>query len=167
MSRMGRRYALKAKEAKLIIRTVSERMKISLEASLGTKPNIEVVEADFGQIFLIKGKPLLFKIGDNVFPTLFFEELSAQIPKIVVDMGAVPYVCKGADIMAPGIVRIEGTFSKGDVVVVVDEKHGKPLAIGESLHDSENARATKKGAVVQNRHFVSDMIWNFAKTLAQ
>jgi PUA-domain protein len=167
MSRMGRRHTLKSKEAKLIMNKVSERMKINFEAILGTKPNIEVVEADFGQIFLIKGKPLLFKIGDNVFPTLFFEELSAQIPKIVVDMGAVPYVCKGADIMAPGIVRIEGTFSKGDVVVVVDEKYGKTLAIGEALYDSETAKATKKGAVVQNRHFVSDMIWNFAKILAQ
>ena len=167
MSHKSRRYSLKTKEAKLIIRTVSERMKTNLEAILGTKPNIEVVEADFGQIFLIKGKPLLFKVGENVFPTLFFNELSAQMPKIVVDMGAVPYVCKGADVMAPGIVRIEGAFNKGDVVIVVDEKHGKALAIGESLHDSETARATKKGAVVQNRHFVSDMIWNFAKTLSQ
>ena len=167
MSHKSRRYSLKSKEAKLIISRVSEKMKIDLEAIVGTKPNIEVVEADFGQIFLIKGKPLLFKVGENVFPTLFFNELSSKIPKIVVDMGAVPYVCKGADVMAPGIVRIEGTFSKGDVVMVTDEKYGKTLAIGESLHDSETARATKKGAVVQNRHFVSDMIWNFAKTLAQ
>ena len=167
MSHKSRRYSLKSKEAKLIISKVSEKTKIDLEAIVGTKPNIEVVEADFGQIFLIKGKPLLFKVGENVFPTLLFNELSAQIPKIVVDMGAVPYVCKGADVMAPGIVRIDGTFSKGDVVMVVDEKYGKMLAIGESLHDSETAKVTKKGAVVQNRHFVSDMIWNFAKTLAQ
>jgi PUA domain protein len=81
-------------------------------------------------------------------------------------MGAVPYVCNGADVMAPGIVRVEGEFGKGDLVLVVDEKHGKPLALGLSLNDAENVKKTKQGAVVKNVHFVSDKIWNFAKTLA-
>ena len=67
--------------------------------------------------------------------------------------------------MAPGIVRVEGEFAEGDLVLVVDEKHGKPLALGESLCDSESVRKTKQGAVVKNVHFVSDKIWNFAKTL--
>jgi PUA domain protein len=80
-------------------------------------------------------------------------------------MGAIPYVCNGADVMAPGIVRVEGEFADGDLVLVVDEKHGKPLALGESLSDSESVRNTKEGAVVKNVHFVSDKIWNFAKTL--
>ena len=80
-------------------------------------------------------------------------------------MGAVPYVCNGADIMAPGIVRVEGEFGKGDLVLVVDEKHGKPLAVGESLDDSGSLRNTKQGAVVKSVHFVSDEIWNLSKTL--
>jgi PUA domain protein len=82
-------------------------------------------------------------------------------------MGAIPYVCKGADVMAPGIVRIEGEFSKGDLVLVVDEKHGKSLALGESLRDSQSARNLKQGPVVKNEHYVSDKIWNFAKTLTE
>jgi PUA domain protein len=69
--------------------------------------------------------------------------------------------------MAPGIVRIEGGFSKGDIVLVADEKHGKPLALGEALYDAENASHVKQGVVVKNLHFVSDKIWNFAKTLAE
>ena len=81
-------------------------------------------------------------------------------------MGAVPHVCNGADVMAPGIVRVEGEFDKGDLVLVMDEKHGKPLALGESLYDAETVRNTKQGVVVENVHFVSDKIWNFAKTLA-
>src|SRR3972149_1354066 len=167
MSHKSRRYSLKSKEAKLIISRVSGRMKMNLEAILGTKPNIEVVEADFGQVFLIHGKPLLFKVGENVFPTLFFSELTSKMPKIVVDMGAVPYVCKGADVMAPGIVRIEGEFSKGGIVMVVGVKDGKALGLGESLLDSETARNTKKGAVVKTLHFVSDKIWDCAKTLVE
>jgi PUA-domain protein len=166
MSQKRRRYSLKLKEGKLILHKVSERLKINVESILCSKANVETVEADFGQIILVNGKPLFFKVDDHVLPTLFFTELSAHIPRIVVDMGAVPYVCKGADVMAPGIRRIEGEFGNGDLVVVVDETHGKALALGESLYDSQTARITKKGAVVKTLHFVSDKVWNFAKTIA-
>ena len=163
---MNRRYALKSKEAKLILNEVSERLKVSVEALFGSKVNVEVVEVDFGQIYLAGGKPLFFKVRDKVLPTLLFQHFVLRLPKIVVDMGAIPYVCNGADIMAPGIVQVEGEFSKGDLVLVVDEKHGKPLAMGESLYDAETVRNTKQGAVVNTLHFVSDKIWDFAKTLA-
>ncbi len=158
---------MKSKEAKLILNEVSERLKVDVDALFGSKVNVEVVEADVGEIYLVGGKPLLFKFGARVLPTLLFQDFALQAPKIVVDMGAVPYVCKGADVMAPGIVRVEGEFGKGDLVLVVDEKHGKSLALGESLYDSETARGTKQGAVVKNFHFVSDKIWNFAKTLVE
>ena len=82
-------------------------------------------------------------------------------------MGAVPYVCKGATVMAPGIVRIEGEFGKGDLVLVVDMKFGKALALGESLMDAETARATKKGPVVKTLHYVGDKIWDYTKTLTE
>ena len=157
------RHSLKSKEAKTILREVSERLKIDLEESFDHKVNVEIVEADTGQIILVNRKPLLFRSDGQVFPTLFFKEFMERVPKIVVDMGAVPYVCKGADIMAPGVVRIEGEFGKGDFVVVVDINHQKPLALGESICDSDNARATKKGALAKNVHYVSDKIWDLAK----
>lgn len=166
MSQKYRRYTLKPKEAKLVFTQASERLGINLETIVPPKAAVEVVVADFGEIFLLGGKPLLFKIGENVLPTLFFTELADRLPKIVVDMGAIPYVCKGADVMAPGIRRIEGEFEKGDMVVVVDEKHGKLLAMGEALQDSENAKAAKQGAMVKNHHYVSDKVWNFTKTFA-
>lgn len=167
MAQRYRRYSLKSKETKAILQKVSERLKIDLEATMGRKVNVEVVEADEGQVILVAGRPLLFEVDDTVFPTLLFTELLERLPKFVVDMGAVPYVCKGADVMAPGVVKIEGDFSKGDIVVVVDQKHGKPLALGESLQDSETARATKKGAVVKNVHYVSDKIWDLSKTIGK
>ncbi|MEM3441983.1 MAG: RNA-binding protein [Candidatus Bathyarchaeia archaeon] len=167
MSQKYRRYSLKSKNVKSILSEVSERLKVNVEALFGSKANVEVVEADFGQIYLVNGKPLFFNVDGKTLPTLLFQEFTGQAPKVVVDMGAVPYVCKGADVMAPGIVRVEGNFSKGDVVLVVDEKYGKALAIGESLYDAEAARSAKQGAVVKNLHFVSDKIWNLAKTLAE
>jgi PUA-domain protein len=167
MQQKHRRYSLKLKEGKLLLNKASERLKINVETILGLKANVETVEADFGQIILVNGKPLFFKVDDNVLPTLFFKEISAYVPKVVVDMGAVPYVCNGADVMAPGIVRFEGVFSKGDIVLVVDEKHGKSLALGEILYDAESSGNVKQGMVVKNVHFVSDKIWNFAKALAE
>ena len=161
-----RRYSLKAKQAKLILNEISEKLKIDAEALFGLKANVEVVEADVGKIYLVNGKPLFFKTGELLLPTLLFQDFTSQAPKIVVDMGAVPYVCNGADIMAPGIVRVDGEFDKGALVLVVDVKHGKLLAVGESLYDVETVRNTKQGAVVKNVHFVSDKIWNFAKALA-
>ena len=117
-----------------------------METLYGGKATVEVVESDVGEVYLIGAKPLLFKVGDKILPTLHFTEFTTKAPKIVVDMGAVPYVCKGANVMAPGIVRIEGEFSKGDLVVVVDMKFGKALALGESLMDAETARAHQERA---------------------
>jgi PUA-domain protein len=160
-----RRYPLKAKEAKQIIEEASKKLRLDLEALFGAKANVEVVESDVGEIYLIDGKPVLYKTGEVVLPTLLFSEFNAKAPKIVVDMGAIPYVCKGATVMAPGIVRIEGEFGQRDLVIIVDMKHSKALAIGESLIDAETARATKKGPVVKTLHYVSDKIWDYIKTL--
>ena len=165
MTQKHRRYSLKSKQAKQILTEVSERLKVNVDTLFGSKANVEVVDADAGKIYLVNGKPLFFKTGERVLPTLLFQEFILRAPKIVVDMGAVPYVCNGADIMAPGIVRVEGEFGEGDLVLVVDEKHGKPLGVGESLYDSGSVRNTKQGAVVKSVHFVSDKIWNLTKTL--
>ncbi len=167
MSQKYRRYSLKAKEAKQILAQASEKLHINLEDIVGAKANVETVETDFGEVLLIEGKPMLFKIGAEVSPTLLATEILAQVPKVVVDMGAIPHVCNGADIMAPGIVRYEGEFSKDDFVLVIDVKYSKPLAIGKALHNTETAKSTKKGVTVKNVHYVGDVVWNFIKTLPE
>jgi PUA-domain protein len=162
-----RRYPLKAKEAKQIVEEASKKLRLDVESLFGAKANVEVVESDVGEIYLIEGKPVLYKVGIEILPTLLFSEFNSIAPKIVVDMGAIPYVCKGATVMAPGIVRIEGEFNKGDLVLVVDMKHGKALALGESLLDAEIAKQTKKGPVVKTLHYVSDKIWEYTKNLVE
>jgi len=163
MAKRFRRYFLKAKESKAFLNEVSEKLGISLEQIFKVKVNFELVETGFAEIFLINGRPLLAKAGKNFFPTLVFNEFFVLAPKVVVDMGAVPHICNGANVMAPGIVRFEGEFRIGDFVFVVDEKHGKPLAVGEILFDVNEAKKIKQGSVVKNIHFVGDEIWNFIK----
>jgi PUA domain protein len=157
-----RRYTLKSKEAKQIIEQINQTLKLDFDKDI----EVEVVESDVGEIYLIGSKPLLFKSNDRILPTLLFGDFIVKASKVIVDMGAVPYVCKGATVMAPGIVRIEGEFGDGDLVIVADMKHGKALALGESLMDSLTARQTKKGPVVKTLHYVSDKIWDYIKTIS-
>ena len=138
---------------------------MDLDALFDSKATVEIIESDVGEIYLLNGKPILFKVEKRVLPTLLFSEFSANAPKIVVDMGAIPYVCKGATVMAPGIVRVEGEFGVGDLLLVTDMKHGKALAVGEALMDAATARATKKGPVVKTLHYVSDKVWDYIKTV--
>jgi PUA domain protein len=158
-----RRHFLKEKETEAFLTKASERLGLDLESFLKRKVSLEVVETGFAEIFLLSGKPILAKKEENIYPTLLFDEYFAMAPKAVVDMGAVPYVCKGANVMAPGIRRYEGEFKKGGLVLVVDEKHGKSLGVGEAVYDFEDARKVKQGVVIKNVHFVGDRTWNFIK----
>jgi PUA-domain protein len=164
MPRKFRRHFLKTKEAEAFMKRASEKI-VALEQIVKAKADVELVQTEFAEIYLINGKPLLAKSGGNVFPTLVFSEFLASSPKVFIDMGAVPHVCNGANIMAPGITRFEGEFKKGDFVLVADERHGKSIAIGEIIYDADVAESVTQGVVVRNVHFVGDNVWSFIKKL--
>jgi len=159
------RYSIKSKETKQLFLEVSKKFNYDFESLFKLKPKVEIVETSKQTIFLIEGQPLFFKKSNLVMPTLFFNEFLSTLPKVIVDMGAVKYVCKGANIMVPGIVNIECEFKKNEFVLIVDEKYAKSLAVGLSLYSSDKISSMKKGIVIKNIHFVSDNIWNTAKTL--
>ena len=163
MPKKPRRHFLKEKEARRLILDFSQRLKTDFEQLLGSKPRIEVNETEAAEIFIFNGKPLLVRSGGELFPTLAFEEVFPFISRIVVDMGAVPYVCKGADVMAPGVVGIKGEFEENHLLLVVDERHGKPLAIGVALFNSQAMKNVKHGKIVKNVHHVGDKLWNYLR----
>jgi PUA domain protein len=74
-------------------------------------------------------------------------------------MGAIPYVCKGADVMAPGIKEVRGEFEAGELIVVRDVNHSKALAIGKALVRSDEMRGMGKGKAIKNLHYVGDKLW--------
>ena len=78
-----------------------------------------------------------------------------SLPKVVVDKGAIRFVVNGADIMRPGIVKVDD-FGNGDFVVIVDETMNKPLAVGKAMYSSEELRDKKEGKVVLSVHFYGD-----------
>ena len=161
----NRRYFLKAKESKVLLAKASERLKTNLELLFKDKVKVEAFETESAEILLINANPVLVKTGENIYPTLRFDEYLQTAPKVVVDMGAVPYVCNGANVMAPGIRRFEGQFDENDVIIVVDEKHSKPIAIGEILYDDEKVKSVSQGSVVRIVHYVGDKTWNLIKEI--
>lgn len=124
------------------------------------KDNVELCENDKGQQFLSLNNTPVFILNDDIVPTLnlILNDNEYSLPKVVVDMGAVPFVTKGADVMRPGVVRWDD-FKKGDYVLITDEKYGKPLAVGHALIDSSEFEVVKKGKVIKVIHYVGDNIW--------
>ena len=137
-------------------------MKIDLEKIGG---NVEYAESEIATIYLINNKPLFARKADVVFPTLGFDDIVTVLPQIVVNMGAVPHVCNGADVMAPGVVKIDGAFGRDYFVVVVDEQHRKPLAVGIALYDIETTKNLKHGKIIKNVHYVGDKLWHLLRKL--
>ena len=80
-------------------------------------------------------------------------------------MGAVKFMCKGANVMRPGIKK-HSEFQKNSVVCVIEETHHKFLAVGKSLMSSEDMKTIEKGEVVNNLHYISDKFWEIGKTLS-
>ncbi len=160
-----RRHFLKEKEARQLLLELSQKLKVDAEELFGSKPRMELAETQAAEILIINGKTLFARFEDIFLPTLISNEVFSFLPKIVVDMGAVPHVCKGADLMAPGIVKVDGDFKTGDLLLIVDERHGKPLAIGVALIDSGVMRGLKHGKVVRNIHYVGDRLWKMLKEI--
>ena len=165
MSKPSQRHFLKEKEGKQLLLNFSRKLKVDTKQLFGHKPHVELTETPVAEIIVINNKPLLARYSSGMlFPTLIFKGVFSLLPKIVVDMGAVPHICGGADVMAPGVVRIDGNFSENDLLLIVDERYGKSLAIGVALFSLEAMKGLKHGKIVKNIHYVGDALWNFIKT---
>ncbi len=78
---------------------------------------------------------------------------------VVVDMGAIRFITKGADVMGPGITEVDPGIQKDDQVWICDEKHRKPFAIGIALLTGEEMKTKKPGKAIKTLHYVGDHFW--------
>ena len=147
-------------ETTQLLKIVSEKWKIDVPKI----KNLKVYEID-DETQLITGKDIkILKIKDEYLP--FLSEISTleKFPFVQVDMGAVKFMCKGANLMRPGIKKFSD-FSKDDIVCIVEESQNKFLAIGKSEIDSSELDSMEKGEVLKNLHYISDKVWEISKTL--
>ncbi len=134
---------------------------------VGTVPKVKtfkVYEIDAERKILVSDEFTAVQVKDSIVPFLGRSETLSQFPSVTVDTGAVKFVCNGAKVLRPGIVDF-GQFKNGDIVVVKEQSHGKTLAVGIALEDSEAAKAMAKGYVVDNLHYISDKIWEAHKEI--
>jgi PUA domain protein len=127
------------------------------------KEGIEEIPVGDGRLLLMNDKPFAVSKDSALFPSLLNEAVLRSLPSIVVDMGAIPHICNGADIMRPGIREIRGEFDKGAVILVNDIRFGKPIAICVAETSSESMRTISKGKAAQNVHYVGDHFWEAMK----
>jgi len=156
---------MKKKDAKQLFEKISQILKVNIKNLFGFLPNIEQAKTQDFTVFFLNGKLLLAEADAQLFPTLVFQQIFSYLPKIVVDIGAVPYVCNGADVMAPGVVCVQGTFNQQDFILIIDEQHEKVLAVAKALIDSKAIITVKHGKVAKNVHHVGDKLWNLLKNI--
>ena len=160
----GVNMAIKVKKRNFLKKKKIKEIKSQLgeyEGLLEGKKNVEILEAEPDSFILVDGEPYIIMIDGKPFPTLK-AALANQIEgkTVTVDMGAIRFVSNGADIMSPGIVASSEGVEPGDIVLIIDETHGKPLAIGVSLISGEEMVANDSGKAVSTKHYVGDDIWN-------
>ena len=116
-------------------------------------------------ISLITGEDFTaIKFGKIYLPFLSETILLEKFPKVVVDSGAIKFVCNGANVMRPGIKNFT-KFDKDQIICVVEETHKKFLAVGRSLVSSDELSNLTKGEIVKNLHYISDRFWEAAKQI--
>lgn len=124
------------------------------------KELITEVEGEVAVFIHVRGEPAFFYVDKLLIPTLrYVLQKESFLKHIVVDMGAVKFVASGADVMRPGIVDIAEDIEVGELVVIVDEQHKKPLAICRALKDTQALRTQTSGKSAENIHWVGDKIW--------
>jgi PUA-domain protein len=142
-------------------------MKLDSDTLFGKTCKMERGMLEDGTIlYFINGELTFIEQDKRIFPFLrAILRNFIHLPKVVVDMGAIPYIIKGADVMFPGIVSADPGIKKDDFVTIVDEKHDKPIAIGLALENGPDFSREKKGKGVKNVHYVGDKLWEFIKTV--
>ncbi len=125
-----------------------------------TAKKVEVAEFEEKKVFFLDERIEFIEDENGLYPYLGGSYLDF-LPRVVVDMGAIRFVCNGADVMAPGIVTAD-EFQVGALVVVRDVTHGKALAVGKAGKSSGEILSDRRGKVIKNLHYVGDKLWESA-----
>jgi PUA domain protein len=156
-------YVISKKETEKVLSLLNKTWK---NVSIPKVKNIKVFEIENNKSIVVIDSLLgVFIKNELIIPFLGKTEILDKFPSITVDSGSIKFICNGAKILRPGIVKF-GTFVKNDIVAVKDERFSKYLSMGLALEDSNIAEKLHKGYVVDNLHFVGDKFWNTYKEIS-
>jgi predicted RNA-binding protein (TIGR00451 family) len=155
----------------VLSRRDSVEMISKIEGTLGLSLNLskssqaQCAEPEEGAVFVTLDSFEFVQSGNAFFPFLGSQQTLALFPNAVVDEGAIRFMLNGADVMRPGIRKIDDWGPAGKMVVVREERKGRAIAVGTSLVPSSEAQGMTKGGCIKNLHHVGDRYWNLHKTL--
>ncbi len=156
-------YVISKKETEKVINILNKNWKNILIPKI---KNIKVFEIESNKSIVVIESIIGIHINnDLVLPFLGKPEFLKNFPSVTVDSGSIRFICNGAKVLRPGIIKFDN-FNKNDIVVVKDEKFEKYLAVGLALEDSVTAEKLEKGYIIDNLHFVGDKFWNAFKEIS-
>ncbi len=144
----------------IVLKEISEQWRLELPKI----KNLKIYELEDNAKIISGDGITALKVDQTYLPFLTDAKSLERFPNVTVDMGAVKFMCDGANVMRPGI-RSFSEFEKGHLVCVVEESQKKFLAVGRALVSSNELQTMTKGVVIENLHYVSDKYWEIKKSL--
>ena len=130
------------------------------------KCKIELILTEDGDtLYAVNNILKLWKSKEGYIPVLtLLLNKQVDLKTVVVDMGAIKFLTLNkADVMRPGITKIDPQIKKGDIIQIVDETHNRALALGKALFDANAMESKTSGKVIKNLHTIKDNVWKFEK----
>ena len=143
---------------------IFEQLNAQWKMELPKEKNVRTHQIDEKGIIITGKGVTAIKIGDNILPFLGDVPILEKFPYVTVDMGAIKFICKGANVMRPGITKFSD-FENGQIVCVIEESQHKFLAVGKAEMPSRQLDDTNKGEVIKNMHYISDIFWESKKEI--
>jgi PUA domain protein len=143
---------------------IFEELNIQWKIDVPKQKNVRAHQIDEKGVIITGNGVTAVKIGEDILPFLGDVPILEKFPYVIVDMGAIKFVCKGANIMRPGITK-SSDFEKGEIVCIIEESQHKFLAVGKAEMPSKQLDETKKGEVIKNMHYISDIFWESEKEI--
>lgn len=164
--KIKQRHFIKSTEIKLLKGEILKQYDSDFISQIFPKKcNVELILTEKGDtLYAVNNVLTLWKSKEGFIPVLtLLLDNKVDLKSIIVDRGAIRYVTNGADVMRPGITKIDPLIKKGDIVRIADETHNRALAVGKALFDAHAIEAKSSGKVIKNLHTIQDNVWKFEK----
>lgn len=156
-----KKWVLSRRDSAEMIGKIEESVGRSL--GMPKSAQVECAEPETGVVFARLDSLEFVRAGERFVPFLGSKEAMALLPEAVVDEGAIRFLLNGADVMRPGVRRMDSWGGAGRLVAVREEKKGRAIVVGLSTVSGEEAQAMAKGSCLKNLHYVGDRYWELHK----
>jgi predicted RNA-binding protein (TIGR00451 family) len=158
---------LKGSAVRAVRAQISEQFpSFPLDDFIPSKAQLNVSKCSYKvSIYSVAGTPLFFQFRSGPFiPHLkLLHQFPAMLPIVRADDGAVRPVCKGADVMAPGLLAEgalpEASFEVGDYLAVHAYGKQTAFAICEALQTPEEIVTEHSGPALKTLHVLGDGLY--------